>query len=69
MNQHDNSRVQRFDHPGRGRERARPVPKGRQVDPTAKVEIEALLGDRSRQRDLYLPVCIACGFIPEGPTF
>ena len=54
MNQHDNSRVQRFDHPGRGRERARPVPKGRQVDPTAKVEIEALLGDRSRQRDLLI---------------
>ncbi|MEA1830961.1 NAD(P)H-dependent oxidoreductase subunit E [Methylobacterium durans] len=54
MYQHDNSRVQRFDHPGRGRERARPVPKGRQVDPTAKVEIEALLGDRSRQRDLLI---------------
>ena len=46
MSQHDISRVQRFDHPGRGRERARPVPKGRQVDPRAKVEIEALLGDR-----------------------
>ncbi|MDR7040226.1 MULTISPECIES: NAD(P)H-dependent oxidoreductase subunit E [Methylobacterium] len=54
MNQHDNSRVQRFDHPGLGRERARPVPKGRQVDPSAKVEIEALLGDRSRQRDLLI---------------
>ena len=36
MSQHDISRVQRFDHPGRGRERARPVPKGRQVDPQSQ---------------------------------
>jgi formate dehydrogenase len=54
MSQHDISRVQRFDHPGRGRARARPVPKGRQVDPSAKVEIEALLGGASRQRDLLI---------------
>ncbi|AWN37868.1 NAD(P)H-dependent oxidoreductase subunit E [Methylobacterium radiodurans] len=46
--------VRQFAHPGRGRERARPVPKGRQVEPRAKVEIEALLGDRSRQRDLLI---------------
>src|SRR6185503_12056071 len=46
--------VQRFEHPGRGKERARPVPKGRQVDFRAKEEIEALLGDRSRQRDLLI---------------
>src|SRR5262245_55185714 len=49
-----NTDVQRFDHPGRGRGRARPVPKGRQVDHRAKVEIEALLGDRPRQRDLLI---------------
>src|SRR5262245_57659290 len=49
-----NTDVQRFDHPGRGRGRARPVPKGRQVDHRAKVEIEALLGDRSRRRDLLI---------------
>jgi formate dehydrogenase len=30
------------------------VPKGRQVEPRAKVEIEALLGDRPRQRDLLI---------------
>ncbi|WP_407521725.1 NAD(P)H-dependent oxidoreductase subunit E [Methylobacterium oryzisoli] len=54
MSQHDVTRVQRFDHPGRGRERARPVPKGRQVDPRAKTEIAGLLGDASRQRDLLI---------------
>ena len=46
--------VQRFEHPGRGRARARPVPKGRQVDHRAKIEIEKLLGERSRQRDLLI---------------
>lgn len=46
--------IRQFAHPGRGRERARPVPKGRQVEPRAKVEIETLLGDRSRQRDLLI---------------
>ncbi|MBY0294434.1 MAG: NAD(P)H-dependent oxidoreductase subunit E [Methylobacterium sp.] len=54
MSQHDVTRVQRFDHPGRGRERARPVPKGRQVDPRAKAEIAGLLGEASRQRDLLI---------------
>ena len=51
---HDIGEVRRFDHPGKGRNRARPVPKGRQVEPVAKVEIERLLGDRSRQRDLLI---------------
>src|SRR5258705_5406862 len=46
--------VQRFDHPGRGRGRARSVPKGLHVNPHAKAEIEALLGNRSRQRDLLI---------------
>ncbi|MGY2050478.1 NAD(P)H-dependent oxidoreductase subunit E [Methylobacterium sp. JK268] len=54
MSQHDVSRVQRFDHPGRGRERARPVPKGRQVEPRAKEEIAALLGESPRRRDLLI---------------
>ncbi|ACL60073.1 NAD(P)H-dependent oxidoreductase subunit E [Methylobacterium nodulans] len=54
MSQHDVSRVQRFEHPGRGRERARPVPKGRQVDPRAKAEIAALLGEAPRRRDLLI---------------
>ncbi|KQQ25292.1 NADH-quinone oxidoreductase subunit F [Methylobacterium sp. Leaf123] len=46
--------VRRFAHPGRGRNVTRAVPKGRQVDPHAKVEIEELLGTRSRQRDLLI---------------
>jgi NADH:ubiquinone oxidoreductase subunit F (NADH-binding)/NADH:ubiquinone oxidoreductase subunit E len=57
MNEHDSAHktdVQRFEHPGRGRGRARPVPKGRQVHPRAKDEIEALLGEKSRQRDLLI---------------
>ncbi|KQO61645.1 MULTISPECIES: NAD(P)H-dependent oxidoreductase subunit E [unclassified Methylobacterium] len=54
MSAHDIGEVRRFEHPGKGRNRARPVPKGRQVEPVAKVEIERLLGDRSRQRDLLI---------------
>ncbi|WP_438345964.1 NAD(P)H-dependent oxidoreductase subunit E [Methylorubrum populi] len=50
----DTGTVRRFAHPGRGRNVARGVPKGRQVDPQAKVEIEGLLGTRSRQRDLLI---------------
>ncbi len=50
----DTGTVRRFAHPGRGRNVARAVPKGRQVDPQAKVEIEGLLGSRSRQRDLLI---------------
>jgi formate dehydrogenase beta subunit len=45
---------QHFKHPGQGRKRAKPTPKGRQVDPTAQAEIAALLGDRPRQRDLLI---------------
>ena len=47
------SNVRRFEHPGRGG-RARPVPKGRQVDPGARAEIEALLGERPLRRDLLI---------------
>jgi formate dehydrogenase len=58
MSDHDShddvSKVRKFDHPGRGRQRARAVPKGRQVDPHAKVAIEALLGDGPRDRDLLI---------------
>jgi NADH:ubiquinone oxidoreductase subunit F (NADH-binding)/NADH:ubiquinone oxidoreductase subunit E len=46
--------VRHFEHPGEGRRRARPVPKGRQADPDAAHEIAALLGDRSRRRDLLI---------------
>jgi formate dehydrogenase beta subunit len=46
----DVGKIRKFDHPGRGRERARPVPKGRQVDPQASTEIQALLGAAPRER-------------------
>lgn len=47
-------KIRRFEHPGRGRERARPVPKGRQVDPDAARQIAGLLGERPRERDLLI---------------
>src|SRR5262245_48700874 len=37
-----------------GRKRARQTPKGRQIDLTALDEVRALLGTRSRQRDLLI---------------
>ena len=39
---------------GDGRRRPRRTPKGRQLDPTAVDEVGALLGTRSRQRDLLI---------------
>ena len=54
MADHGAGEVRAFDHPGRGRERARAVPKGRQIDPNAAEAIAALLGDRSRRRDLLI---------------
>jgi formate dehydrogenase beta subunit len=46
----DVAKVRKFSHPGRGRERARPIPKGRQVDADAQDEVRALLGKDSRER-------------------
>src|SRR2546421_9419380 len=51
---HDVQQVRSFKHPGEGRKRAISSPKGRQVDPTAAQEIETLLGDRPRRRDLLI---------------
>src|ERR1700744_5339814 len=51
---HDVHQVRSFEHPGEGRKRAKYTPRGRQVDPTAAHEIEVLLGDRPRQRDLLI---------------
>ena len=48
------AKVRKFEHPGRGRIRARSVPKGRQVEPHAQDTIRALLGDRPRERDLLI---------------
>jgi formate dehydrogenase len=41
-------------HPGSGRRKGADHPKGRQNDPAALAEIQALLGSRSRQRDLLI---------------
>jgi formate dehydrogenase beta subunit len=46
--------VRSFEHPGQSRKRAKSTPKGRQIDPTAAHEIELLLGDRPRRRDLLI---------------
>ena len=51
---HDVQKVRSFEHPGEGRRRAKPTPKGRQVDPQAAEEITLLLGDRPRRRDLLI---------------
>src|SRR4051812_39072704 len=51
---HDVHQVRSFEHPGLGRKRAKSTPKGRQIDPTAAQEIETLLGDRPRRRDLLI---------------
>src|SRR5689334_18967444 len=51
---HNVHQVREFDHPGEGRKRAKATPKGRQVDPTAAHEIEVLLGDLPRRRDLLI---------------
>src|SRR5437763_6541955 len=41
-------------HPGAGRRRGPDHPKGRQVDPAALAEVQALLGARERRRDLLI---------------
>jgi NADH:ubiquinone oxidoreductase subunit F (NADH-binding)/NADH:ubiquinone oxidoreductase subunit E len=46
--------VRRFEHPGQGRKRAKPTPKGRQIEPEAHHQIAALLGERPRDRDLLI---------------
>src|SRR3954468_16360010 len=50
----DVHQVRSFEHPGVGRKRAKSTPKGRQIDPTAAQEVETLLGDRPRRRDLLI---------------
>ncbi|MBR0752303.1 NAD(P)H-dependent oxidoreductase subunit E [Bradyrhizobium jicamae] len=54
MTTHDVHQVRTFEHPGAGRKRAKATPKGRQVDPTAAHEIEQLLGEAPRQRDMLI---------------
>src|SRR6476619_7436091 len=54
MTTDDVHKVRPFEHPGEGRKRAKATQKGRQIDPTAAHEIEQLLGDRPRRRDLLI---------------
>ena len=49
-----NQQVRKYAHPGSGRRGAKPFPKGRQIDPAALEEVQALLGERPRQRDLLI---------------
>jgi NADH:ubiquinone oxidoreductase subunit F (NADH-binding)/NADH:ubiquinone oxidoreductase subunit E len=51
---HDVQQVRAFEHPGKGRKRAKSTPKGRQIDPQAAEEVALLLGDRPRRRDLLI---------------
>src|SRR5215472_9570337 len=54
-NGHDGDRpLERLIHPGSGRRKATPTPKGRQVEPETMDEIRALLGERPRNRDLLI---------------
>jgi len=41
-------------HPGSGRRKTVPYPKGRQLDPEAVAQVRALLGDRPRRRDMLI---------------
>ena len=52
--QHSASDVQRFRHPGSGRRRGASTPKGRQLDPAALADVQALLAGRPRRRDLLI---------------
>jgi formate dehydrogenase beta subunit len=51
---HTSSHHDRRIHPGSGRRRGLDHPKGRQVDPDALAEVQALLGGRARRRDLLI---------------
>jgi NADH:ubiquinone oxidoreductase subunit F (NADH-binding)/NADH:ubiquinone oxidoreductase subunit E len=51
---HATVRHDRRIHPGSGRRRGPDHPKGRQVDPAALGEVQALLGERERRRDLLI---------------
>ncbi|MHA1563742.1 MAG: NAD(P)H-dependent oxidoreductase subunit E, partial [Alphaproteobacteria bacterium] len=53
MNQ-ESKKIHAFHHPGSSRRRTASHTKGRQVDPGATAEIAALLGDRTRRRDLLI---------------
>jgi len=46
--------IRKHSHPGAGSRSTAPHPKGRQTDPAALADVQALLGDRPRRRDLLI---------------
>ena len=48
------AKARKFKHPGTSRRKALLHPKGRQVDPSALEEVQALLAERPRRRDLLI---------------
>jgi len=54
MSGHGSQTVVPFEHPGEGKRRTKPTPKGRQIDPQASEEIEFLLEGKSRRRDMLI---------------
>jgi NADH:ubiquinone oxidoreductase subunit F (NADH-binding)/NADH:ubiquinone oxidoreductase subunit E len=46
--------IRKHAHPGRGQRRGAPHPKGRQLDVEALEEVQSLLGERPRRRDLLI---------------
>ena len=62
--------VIRLPHPGRGRRRARPHPKGRQVAPSEAARLRRILGPSPLRRDLLIEYLHALqddvGFLPTG---
>jgi formate dehydrogenase len=54
MSGHGSQTVVPFEHPGEGKRRTKPTPKGRQIDPEASEQIEFLLEGKSRRRDMLI---------------
>lgn len=50
----EQQKVHPFEHPGEGKRRTKPTPKGRQIDPRASGEIEELLAGKSHRRDMLI---------------
>jgi len=47
-------KIRKFGHPGKGQRGARYEGKGRQIDPTALADVQEILGDEPRRRDLLI---------------
>jgi formate dehydrogenase beta subunit len=51
---HPAAEIRKNGGPAAGKRRARSTPKGRQIDPVALTDVQALLGSKPRQRDLLI---------------